>query len=190
MDYTVDNITLHNTGFLENDNSVEFNLKNCKLIHIDNGYLKVHSKSLEVLYPFLIAIEKKFELTSSFELEEFGICFNINSVTDNKCFKNILSFDKMYDIECKLHTVKDSRLTCKILRISDAKASDFKIAQDNDIAEPDNIDIEDIKLNIARKIKKLKKKYLEISKLNVHDMNLAELILMEDNLYDFFQNNI
>lgn len=59
-----------------------------------------------------------------------------------------------------------------------------------DAAEPDSMDIEEIKGNITRKIKKLKKKYLEIAKRPINDLSLKELISLEDNLYEFFQNNI
>ena len=59
-----------------------------------------------------------------------------------------------------------------------------------DVAEPDSMDIEEIKGNITRKIKKLKKKYLEISKRPINDLSLKDLISLEDNLYEFFQNNI
>lgn len=59
-----------------------------------------------------------------------------------------------------------------------------------DAAEPDSMDIEEIKGNITRKIKKIKKKYLEIAKRPINDLSLKELISLEDNLYEFFQNNI
>ena len=213
--YTIDDIQVQNNIIIDmNNRRVEFQLLRCKVIDIDESCIKVNTRSIDTLYPLMFAFEKKHGLKSSFSLEECGVCLNIT--TDTTRFKDILNDTGVYIIDLRLDVIKDLRATYRILRITadsegadsegadpegadsegaSAIAIDTECALDigidtEDVAEPDSIDIEEIKENITRKIKKLKKKYLEIAKRPINDLSLTDLISLEDNLYEFFQNNI
>lgn len=168
-----------------NNKQVDFLISDCRIIEVCDTSFKITSKNVDKLFP-MFTFERNQNLESSFSLEKHGMCLTIFTNTRN--FKDIISLEGHYNIECRINSIIDSHLTCKVLRIIDVAESSEDI--DADIAEPDNQDVEEIRQNIAQKIKKLKKKYLEISKYQIQAMSLTELISLEDNLYDFFQNNI
>lgn len=169
----------------KNNKQVEFLISKCRIIEVCDTHIKISSNDLERLFP-LFTFEKDNKLDYSFSLEKHGMCFKI--VTNTSNFKDILRLDGFYNIECRIQSIEESRLTYKVLRIIDVEDETDDV--DADIAEPDNLDVEEIKMNITQKIKKIKKKYLEISKYQIQTLSLSELISLEDNLYDFFQNNI
>jgi len=168
----------------EYNNQIDFLISECRIIEVCDTYMKITSKDVDKLFP-MFTFEKNNYLESSFSVEEHGMCLTIFTNTCN--FKDIINIEGYYNIECRIDSIVDSHITCKVLRIIDVSESEDI---DADVAEPDNHDVEEIRQNIAQKIKKIKKKYLEISKYQIQTMSLTEMICLEDNLYDFFQNNI
>lgn len=182
---TINDLRLTNNIIVNSNNErVKFSIHECCIFDVHDEYLKITLKNLDNLFP-MIAFEKSNNLESSFSLEEDGICLKLFTKTNN--FKDIIGGYGSYNIEFFIDSIEDSHITCKVLRIIDVSETVDKYI---DVAEPDDHDIEDIKQNIIHKIKKIKKKYVEISKLNISLLTLTELISLDDNLYDFFQNNI
>jgi hypothetical protein len=184
--YKIDDIQVKNNSITDmKNNHVAFKLVRCKILDINDRCIKVKTRSIDTLYPIMYAFEKKHGLRSSFCLEECGVCLNVTTNTSN--FKDILNNNRVYNIELRLDVIDDLCTTYRILRITadtfdidtcdintcDINTCDIAIddidLDDNcdindiaeeDVAEPDSIDIVEIKGNITLKIKKLKKKYL------------------------------
>lgn len=163
---------------------VIFNLYNCTILDYRTHSIKFNSKSLDKVYPILIRIEKENNVMNSFELTENGIALNM-SFSNTIPLKDIIDKRRRYNIECRLYTISESRLLFKIIKITDAQSVDVEV-----VPEPDYVDIMDIRKSIRNKIHNIKNKIDEIHTVDLDNMTLSEMIKLEDNLYDFIQNNI
>lgn len=179
-----------NTTFKDNKfvtiegGKVIFNLYNCIILDYTTNSIKLYSKSFEKVYPFLLKIKKENNVTNSFELNENGIALNM-PFSNNISLKDIIDKRRRYNIECRLYTISESRLLFKIIKITDAQSVDVEV-----VPEPDYVDIIDIRKSIRNKIHNIKNKIDEIHTVDLDNMSLSEMIKLEDNLYDFIQNNI
>jgi hypothetical protein len=163
---------------------VIFNLYNCTIFDYTTHSIKLYSKTLQKVIPIVIKIEKENNLINSFEVSENGITLNM-SFSNNISLKDIIDKRRRYNIECRLYTISESRLLFKIIKIADAQSVDVEV-----VPEPDYADIMDIRKSIRNKIHNIKNKIDEIHTVDLDNMSLSEMIELEDNLYDFIQNNI
>lgn len=179
------NITLKDNKFVTTEGEkVIFNFFNCTIFDYTTRSLKIKSKSLDKIYPTLIKIEKDNTLVNSFELTENGIAFDM-IFSNTISLKDIIDKRKRYNIECRLYTVSDSRLLFKVIKITDVQSIDVEV-----VPEPDYVDIMDIRRSIKSKISNIKNKMDNLHTVDLGNMSLSEMISLEDNLYDFIQNNI
>jgi len=179
------NITLKDNKFVTTEGGkVIFNLYNSTIFDYTTQSIKIKSKSLDKVYPTLIRIEKENNLMNSFELTENGIALNM-TFSNTISLKDIIDKRRRYNIECRLYATKESRLLFKIIKIADAQSIDVEV-----VPEPDYVDIMDIRRSIQTKIRNIKNKMDELHTVDLGNMSLSEMINLEDNLYDFIQNNI
>ena len=178
-------IKLKNNKFLTDDNNkVIFSFINSTIIDYSDKSINLKSKSLDKIYPSLIKIENEYKLNRSFELTENGIIIEM-MFSDKIELKSIIDKRRKYNIECKLYNIQNNRLTFKILKISNGNNY-----SNDDFPEPDHLDVLEIREAFKRKILNFKNKLDEISISLIDNMSLSELDKMEENLYDFIQNNI
>lgn len=179
------NITLKDNKFVTTEGGkVIFNLYNSTIFDYTEQSIKIKSKSLDKIYPALIKIEKDNTLVNSFELTENGIAFNM-SFSNVISLKDIIDKRRRYNIECRLYAVSESRLLFKINKIADSQSVDVEV-----VPEPDYVDIMDIRTSLRSKIRKIKNRMDDFYTAELENMSLSEMIVLEDNLYDFIQNNI
>ena len=179
------NITLKADKFVTTEGGkVIFNLFNCTIFDYSTQSIKIKSKSLDKLYPTLIRIEKENDLMNSFELTENGITLDM-PFSNTISLKDIIDKRRRYNIECRLYATSESRLLFKIIKIADAQSIDVEM-----VPEPDYVDIMNIRRSIQTKIRNIKNKMDEFHTVDLDNMSLSEMINLEDNLYDFIQNNI
>lgn len=179
------NISLKENKFVTTEGGkVIFNLYNSTIFDYTTHSIKIKSKSLDKVYPTLIRIEKDNDLMNSFELTENGIALNmtfLNSIS----LSDIIDKRRRYNIECRLYAISESMLLFKIIKIADAQSFDVEV-----VPEPDDVDIVDIRRSIQTKIYKIKNKMDELYTVDLDNMSLSDMINLEDNLYEFIQNNI
>lgn len=179
------NITLKDNKFVTTEGGkVIFNLYNSTIFDYTTQSIKIKSKSLDKVYPTLIRIEKENNLMNSFELTENGIALNM-TFSNTISLKDIIDKRRRYNVECRLYAISESRLLFKIIKIADAQSIDVEV-----VAEPDYVDIMDIRRSIQTKVRNIKNKMDELHTVDLDNMSLSEMINLEDNLYDFIQNNI
>ena len=179
------NITLKDNKFVTTEGGkVIFNLYNSTIFDYTTQSIKIKSKSLDKVYPTLIRIEKENNLMNSFELTENGIALNM-TFSNTISLKDIIDKRRRYNVECRLYAISESRLLFKIIKIADAQSIDVEM-----VAEPDYVDIMDIRRSIQTKVRNIKNKMDELHTFDLDNMSLSEMINLEDNLYDFIQNNI
>jgi len=179
------NITLKANKFVTTEGGkVIFNLYNSTIFDYTTQSIKIKSKSLDKVYPTLIRIEKENNLMNSFELTENGIALNM-TFSNTISLKDIIDKRRRYNVECRLYDISESRLLFKIIKIADAQSIDVEM-----VAEPDYVDIMDIRRSIQTKVRNIKNKMDELHTFDLDNMSLSEMINLEDNLYDFIQNNI
>jgi len=179
------NITLKDNKFVTTEGGkVIFNLYNSTIFDYTSQSIKIKSKSLDKIYPTLIRIEKENNLVNSFELTENGISLNMG-FSNIISLKDIIDKRRRYNVECRLYAVSESRLLFKIIKIADAQSIDVDM-----VPEPDYVDIMDIRRSIQTKIHNIKNKMDKLHTVDLDNMSLSEMINLEDNLYDFIQNNI
>lgn len=179
------NITLKDNKFVTTEGGkVIFNLYNSTIFDYTTQSIKIKSKSLDKVYPTLIRIEKENDLVNSFELTENGIALNM-TFSNTISLKDIIDKRRRYNLECRLYATDESKLLFKIIKIADAQSIDVEV-----VAEPDYVDIMDIRRSIQTKIRNIKNKMDELHTVDLDNMSLSEMINLEDKLYDFIQNNI
>lgn len=179
------NITLKDNKFVTTEGGkVIFNLYNSTIFDYTEQSIKIKSKSLDKVYPTLIRIEKENGLGNSFELTENGIALNM-TFSNTISLKDIIDKRRRYNIECRLYATSGSMLLFKIIKIADAQSIDVEV-----VPEPDYVDIMDIRNSIRTKLHNIKNKMDELHTVDLDNMSLSEMINLEDNLYDFIQNNI
>lgn len=168
----------------ESDKAI-FQLNGCTILDYTKDSIQLQSSSLIKLAPILIKFEKQLGLdTSSFQLDEAGLSFNLFFTNRNIDLKHLIDKRLRYNIECRLYTEDGSKLLFKILKISDKKQTEI------DLPEPDGLDIVEIKDSIIEKVKRFKSMFCDITEEKIKKMGLSDLIAFEENLYDFLQNNI
>lgn len=178
------NITLKDNKFMTQEGQkVFFNFFNCAIHDYTSQSVRLKSKSLDKIYPTLIKIENEHGLQRSIELTENGIMFDMY-FSNNISLRDIIDKRKRYNVECRLHGISDSRLLFKIIKIYDG------YTVEHDVPEPDYLDIVDIRNSLRKKIKNIRGRIEELSMVDLDNMSLSEMITLEDNLYDFIQNNI
>lgn len=178
-------ITLKANKFVTTEGGkVIFNLYNSTIFDYTTQSIKIKSKSLDKIYPTLIRIEKENDLVNSFELNENGIALNM-SFSNTISLKDIIDKRRRYNIECRLYATSESRLLFKITKIVYTQNIDVEV-----VPEPDHVDIMDIRRSLQTKIQNIKNKMDELHTVDFDNMSLSEMINLEDNLYDFIQNNI
>lgn len=178
-------ITLKANKFVTTEGGkVIFNLYNSTIFDYTTQSIKIKSKSLDKIYPTLIRIEKENDLVNSFELNENGIALNM-SFSNTISLKDIIDKRRRYNIECRLYATSESRLLFKIIKIVYTQNIDVEV-----VPEPDHVDIMDIRRSLQTKIQNIKNEMDELHTVDFDNMSLSEMINLEDNLYDFIQNNI
>lgn len=167
---------------IQNDNVV-FKIANCTILSVSDTSIRILSKGLHRVYPLYIALETKHDVNHScISLTEDGICMNLKN--DNVGLQDVLISGKKYDMEFRLYSLTDSTLVFKVQRVMNS------FNDEPEVAEPDDLDIKDIKTDILERIKIIHSKSAELFDLKVAHMNLHEIIALEDDLFEFFQNNI
>ena len=179
------NITLKDNKFVSTEGKrIVFNLYNCTIFDYTTHNIKLKSKSVDKIYQNLMRIEKDNNLINSFELTENGIVLDM-SFSNTISLKDIIDKRRRYNIECRLYGTTESKLLFKITKITDSQIIDIDV-----VPEPDYVDIIDIRKSIRTKIHKIKQKMDELYTVDLDTLSLSEMINLEDNLYDFIQNNI
>lgn len=182
------NIAINKNKLYSNDKSLlKLDIDHCKILHCTNNYLILKSPMLNQIYSKVIHVEKKFDINERcVTLEEEGIVMKLHYI-NNVSFNELLDKQKIHNISCNIHSIENSKLLFKIIKITNENEKNNENDQNLDIPEPD---VRDIQQYLCNKVKKFKGKLNEIDVDEIQRMNLTELILFEDNLHDFFQNNI
>ena len=178
-------LALENGKFVTNEkDKVILKLTNCTILGYSDRTISIKSKSLEKICPAILKAEKDHAIgDKTLELNEHGIVMNM-TFGNNIALKELIDKRYHYNIESRLHSIKDNKLCFKILKISDRKHIEF------DVPTPDHFDVLEIRGSLMEKVSKFKEKLRSICLKRMENMNLQELIDVEDNLYEFIQKNI
>ncbi len=178
-------LALNNGKFTSGNEKVILNLTNCTILGYSDRTISIKSKSLEKICPIILKAEQDYDVgDKTLELNEHGIVMNM-AFGNNIALKELIDKRYHYNIESRLYSIKDNKLCFKILKISDRRKH-----IEMDVPTPDHFDVLEIRGLLMQKISKFKEKLRSICLERMENMNLHELIAIEDNLYEFVQNNI